>query len=301
MQLKISHVTRYRYDAPAWDSFNQLRLRPADDYRQTLHAFELTVRPRAELRSHRDRHDTRVETYPVPYPLEVSARNLAGLRQRFFEFLAPCERVPLDRDWHEQIGAARLTPDLGALAHVEALNRAVHQRFAYVPAATGVDTTLAEFVATDPTNASRLLGSEGSHAWVEAFLPGNGWVGFDPTNGCRVGEAHVKIGVGRDYDEVSPVTGWRRGGGMGVLEVEVQVRFPDGAAVTDLRRERGKSGSSSRYSATARGSGAVRWRLRNASYADIDFSNAIIRCASRPSATGPSSGRRLRPISVRMT
>jgi transglutaminase-like putative cysteine protease len=283
VHLKISHITRYRYDTPAWDSFNELRLRPADDYRQTLHAFELTVRPRAELRSHRDRHNTLVhqfhlprahetlviagtawvETYPVPFPLEVSASALPGLRQRFFEFLAPCDRVPLDRDWHEMIGAPRLTPDLGALAHLEALNRAVHQRFRYVPASTSVDTTLAEFVANsegvcqdyahallalcradgvparyvsgyvhpNPFNESRLLGSEGSHAWVEVFLPGNGWVGFDPTNGCRVGEAHVKIGVGRDYSEVAPVSGWRRGGGLGVLEVDVAVRFADSLAV----------------------------------------------------------------------
>jgi hypothetical protein len=50
-----------------------------------------------------------VETYPVPYPLEVSARRLAGLRQRFFESLAPCHRVPLDRDWHDSIGASRPT------------------------------------------------------------------------------------------------------------------------------------------------------------------------------------------------
>ena len=282
VQLKVSHVTRYRYDSPAWDSFNELRVRPADDYRQTLHAFELTVRPRAELRSHRDRHDTLVhhfhvpqghetlviaatswvETYPVPYPLEVPASTLPGLRQRFFEFLAPCERVPLDRDWHEPIGAVRLSSDVGALAHVEALNRAVHRRFRYAPNATSVDTPLTAFVAAgagvcqdyahallalcradgvparyvsgyvhaNPRDEARLLGSEGSHAWVEAFLPGNGWVGFDPTNGCRVGESHVKIGVGRDYGEVAPVSGWRRGGGAGVLEVDVTVRFADAIA-----------------------------------------------------------------------
>ena len=59
---------------------------------------------------------------------------------------------------------------------------------------------------------------------MEAFLPGNGWVGFDPTNGCPVGEAHVKIGVGRDYDDVPPVRGLRRGGGAGTLDVLVRVR-----------------------------------------------------------------------------
>lgn len=276
MQLKVLHVTRYRYQPDAWDSFNELRLRPADDYRQTLHAFELTVRPRAEIRSHRDEHDTLVhhfhlpahhgmlviaasswvETYPVPAPIETGAERLLGLRQRFFEFLAPTDRVPLQHDWHESIAAARLEPSFGVAMHVDALNQAVHRRFRYQPNLTGVDTPLIDFVAAgagvcqdyahallallradgiparyvsgyvhaNPDQESSLLGSEGSHAWVEAFLPGNGWVGLDPTNGCRIGEAHIKIGVGRDYDDVPPVRGWRRGGGEGALEVEVSVR-----------------------------------------------------------------------------
>ena len=276
MHLRITHVTRYRYEAPAWDSFNELRLRPADDFRQTLHAFELSVRPRAELRSRRDRHDTLVhhfhlpnehgtlhvmssslvETYPVPFPLEVGAGALAGLRHRWFEFLAPTERVPLDRDWHTDLGIERLARNGELLAHLERLTLALRSRFVYAPEATTVDTPLASFVASGsgvcqdyahamlalcradgiparyvsgyvhahPSAELDLVGSEGSHAWVEAFLPGNGWVGFDPTNGCRVAEAHVKIGVGRDYDDVPPVRGLRRGGGEGQLEVDVRVR-----------------------------------------------------------------------------
>lgn len=276
VHLRITHVTRYRYEEPAWDSFNELRLRPADDFRQTLHAFELSVRPRAELRSRRDRHDTLVhhfhlphehrvlhvmasslvETYPVPFPLEVGAEVLAGLRHRWFEFLAPTGRVPLDRDWHAQLGLTRLQHGDHLFAHLERLTRDLQARFAYAPEATTVDTPLAAFVASGsgvcqdyahamlalcradgiparyvsgyvhahPSAEQDLVGSEGSHAWVEAFLPGNGWVAFDPTNGCRVGEAHVKIGVGRDYDDVPPVRGLRRGGGAGTLEVEVRVR-----------------------------------------------------------------------------
>jgi transglutaminase-like putative cysteine protease len=276
VHLRIVHVTRYRYEEPAWDSFNELRLRPADDFRQTLHAFELSVRPRAELRSHRDRHDTLVhhfhlphehrvlhvmasalvETYPVPYPLEVGAQALNGLRHRWFEFLAPTARVPLDRDWHALLDLRRLSPRGDVFAHVEGLTAALQARFIYSPEATTVDTPLTAFVASGsgvcqdyahamlalcradgiparyvsgyvhahPSAELDLVGSEGSHAWVETFLPGNGWVGFDPTNGCRVGEAHVKIGVGRDYDDVPPVRGLRRGGGDGQLEVEVRVR-----------------------------------------------------------------------------
>ncbi len=63
-----------------------------------------------------------------------------------------------------------------------------------------------------------------SHAWVECLLPGLGWVGFDPTNRCLADERHVRVGVGRDYQDVAPVRGVFVGGGDARLDVEVRVR-----------------------------------------------------------------------------
>lgn len=63
-----------------------------------------------------------------------------------------------------------------------------------------------------------------SHAWVECLLPGQGWVGFDPTNRCLAGEGHIRVGVGRDYHDVAPVRGIFLGSGDTRLEVEVRVR-----------------------------------------------------------------------------
>ena len=62
-----------------------------------------------------------------------------------------------------------------------------------------------------------------SHAWVECMLPGLGWVGFDPTNRCFAAERHVRVGVGRDYQDAAPVRGVFLGGGDAQLEVEVRV------------------------------------------------------------------------------
>ncbi len=71
---------------------------------------------------------------------------------------------------------------------------------------------------------SAILGAEASHAWCEAYLPPYGWAGFDPTNDRRIDDAFVKIAVGRDYGDVSPVRGVYKGaplGGGGELSVNV--------------------------------------------------------------------------------
>ncbi len=278
MYLNVRHTTTYSYARPAWDSFNEVWLRPADDYRQTLLAFELNISPKATVRNRRDQFGnlinhfhlpsdhtelsieatSAVVTYPVPTPIEVSAEVLPDFRHRFFEYLAPTLRVPLNENWHRAFGALPLTAGSGLVSYLEAMNTYLHGRFRYSPSATDVNTPLTEFaqhnsgvcqdfahamlalcrasgiparyvsgyIHSNPRGDETLIGAEASHAWVEAFLPGNGWVGFDPTNGCPVTEAHVKIGYGRDYDDLPPVRGLRRGGGRGGggLEVTVEVR-----------------------------------------------------------------------------
>jgi transglutaminase-like putative cysteine protease len=61
------------------------------------------------------------------------------------------------------------------------------------------------------------------HAWVEAYLPDLGWVGFDPTNNVLAGERHIRVAVGRDYADVPPTRGVFRGSGDSELCVAVQV------------------------------------------------------------------------------
>ena len=65
-----------------------------------------------------------------------------------------------------------------------------------------------------------------SHAWVEAFVPGHGWLEVDPTNDCLADERHVVVAVGRDYGDVAPVRGVHSGGEGGTLEVTVTMIAP---------------------------------------------------------------------------
>jgi transglutaminase-like putative cysteine protease len=62
-----------------------------------------------------------------------------------------------------------------------------------------------------------------THAWVEAWLPGTGWVGFDPTNNLLASERHIRTAVGRDYADVPPTRGVYKGEANSVLKVSVVV------------------------------------------------------------------------------
>ncbi|MGA8026953.1 MAG: transglutaminase family protein [Bryobacteraceae bacterium] len=62
-----------------------------------------------------------------------------------------------------------------------------------------------------------------THAWVEAMLPGLGWVGFDPTNNLLAGGRHIRTAIGRDYADVPPTTGTMKGRAETELQVRVRV------------------------------------------------------------------------------
>lgn len=72
-----------------------------------------------------------------------------------------------------------------------------------------------------------------SHAWAEVRLPGTaseggGWLGFDVSNQCLADARYVKLAIGLDYLDASPVRGMRLGGGVEALQTAVQVTLAQG-------------------------------------------------------------------------
>lgn len=72
-----------------------------------------------------------------------------------------------------------------------------------------------------------------THAWVEAFLPNLGWIGFDPTNNQIAGEGHIRTAIGRDYADVPPTRGIFKGDADSELSVSVRVDPSDTLAPED--------------------------------------------------------------------
>ena len=75
--------------------------------------------------------------------------------------------------------------------------------------------------------------SSATHAWVEAFLPELGWVGFDPTNDLVAGDRHIRTAIGRDYADVPPTHGIFRGRTKSELSVAVRVEPSEGTPLLD--------------------------------------------------------------------
>jgi transglutaminase-like putative cysteine protease len=77
----------------------------------------------------------------------------------------------------------------------------------------------------DPeTQAKGLVGSEQSHAWLDVYFPYQSWFGIDPTNNMISSEQHIRVAIGRDFGDVSPVRGTFKGAGRQTLTVDVKVR-----------------------------------------------------------------------------
>lgn len=74
-----------------------------------------------------------------------------------------------------------------------------------------------------PPGKERLVGADASHAWFSVFLPGTGWLDFDPTNNQLPREQHITVAWGRDFADVTPLKGVAYGGGEHVLKVSVDV------------------------------------------------------------------------------
>jgi len=176
----------------------------------------------------------------------------------YWEMLMPSQFAQPTAGLLSLAGALSVERRDDPLSFLRELNAGIYSWFDYVPKATRVDspidhaievrrgvcqdfahimTALARQVRIPcryvsgylyPRQMQKDRSSEGAtHAWVEALLPGLGWVGFDPTNNLLAGERHIRTAIGRDYADVPPTKGIFKGKASSELVVAVRVAPSD--------------------------------------------------------------------------
>ena len=155
------------------------------------------------------------------------------------------------------------TSDMNVAAIIEKCGDFIFNNFKYIKGITNIETTVAEIlehrsgVCQDFAhvmlemlrslgissryvsgyicpNKNGMRGEGATHAWIEAWIPGNGWVGNDPTNNVWVTNHHVKLAVGRHFNDCTPAKGTFKGLARQSLSVYVSIGYEDGQTFEEI-------------------------------------------------------------------
>ncbi|HZC45908.1 MAG TPA: transglutaminase family protein [Candidatus Acidoferrum sp.] len=282
MLLRICHTTRFDYEMPAYDSHNEVRMKPLEGARQRCVRFELEIGPDAAVFEYDDYYGNRVHGFSIHerHPtLIVTAKSLVEripgpqppalampfgeflledhVRNRIeYDFLSASRHVPFSDPMRKFFWLAKPDTSEDVAVYANRVVAFIRDQFVYEPGMTKVQSTADEiltvgggvcqdfahltigvlrlagipsryvsgYLAPAAKATVETVGAQASHAWLEAQLPGQGWTGFDPTNGCTVDERHIRVAVGRDYSDVPPMRGvYRSQGGKQLMSVELQI------------------------------------------------------------------------------
>ena len=208
-----------------------------------------------------------LDDYALDYPFSYSAEEIPDLSRAIErQYLDPNRDV--DRWAHQFLRKQGPTGTRDLLA---AMTHAIHERFAYLrreePGTQDPVETLrlgsgscrdfallmmeavrslglaARFVSGYLAPSGRVdlkrLGGESTHAWLEVYLPGAGWIEYDPTNGLIGNEDLIRVAVVRDPRQAVPISGTWTGFPSDFIDMTVDVAVtPEDDALEEAARVR---------------------------------------------------------------
>ena len=187
----------------------------------------------------------------------ISSLKHAAALENIYDFVMPSRYAPASTIlWRFAMDSFKETN--GHWNFLKDLNRRVYQHFQYTPGSTEVDTPAEAafeqkkgvcqdyahvfiaaarsvsvpvryvsgylYVSENSRQEDIEISAYSSHAWVEAFVPEHGWIGFDPTHNSFVDKNYITIARGRDYGDARPISGTYRGASIQSMEVAVSVK-----------------------------------------------------------------------------
>jgi transglutaminase-like putative cysteine protease len=198
-----------------------------------------------------------------------------GRSQAEYDFLSASRHIPFSEPLRKFFWMARPLQTEDVAGYANRIVSYINAQFAYEPGTTKVHSTADEilsagagvcqdfahltigvlrlagipsryvsgYLAPVLGDGVESVGAQASHAWLEAQLPGAGWIGFDPTNGCQVDQRHIRVAIGRDYSDVPPMRGvYRSAGGGQVMTVELRIEPESGPAQQQSQSVSGSKG-----------------------------------------------------------
>ena len=241
----------------------QLHVKPAAHVYEYQDSLGNTVHHFSQPGAHQSLHinaASEVHVYPRPLPPEclpeetwaqVDAVTSTGEHWDMLTSSPFTTRTERLDELAAELGATRRRDPLSLLYE---LNSSLNRTFAYDAASTNVDSPIDEAlkhrrgVCQDLAHIMLALvrnylripcryvsgylyhrrddrSADGAtHAWLQAWLPELGWIGFDPTNNLLQGERHIEVARGREYSDVPPTRGVYKGNAGSELAVTVRIR-----------------------------------------------------------------------------
>lgn len=262
MRLKITHRTEYTYDTPVQYGLQRLRLTPRSGPTQAVVSWALKIEgAREEVRfADQFANETRlVSAEGEPHVVSVEAGGIVetfdtsgvvGPHQGFAPLWLFARETTLTTVGEGIVALAEAVAPAGEVDRLHVLMNVIADKVAYVPGSTHAGTTAEEALRLGSgvcqdhahifTAAARCLGfparyvsgylmmdgtvdQVASHAWAEAHVNALGWVAFDVANRISPDQRYVRLAVGRDYREATPVSGIRLGQSAEALAVHITV------------------------------------------------------------------------------
>ena len=245
MILSIRHLTKYCYASEIRYGVQQLRLTPIKSKFQKIRNWNFELRGGRETLSYRDQfgNQTRfVEIVDGVSEIEVEIQGeidvidnagMLGAEKEVVPLWVYTMETPMTRFGKKLRSLMNVTFPNSAIECLHFLSQKIGDELEYADGVSQVGWSSEEVltakvgVCQDFSHvfiaAARQLGyasryvsgylkmevehQAAMHAWVEVFIEGVGWVGFDAANGVCPDEKYVRVAVGRDYYDAAPFRG----------------------------------------------------------------------------------------------